>query len=183
MGSFQEFTRMVGCLVATLLVSTAFGCAHAESKQKLSWPAGWTPLSKAVCAEDWRSDDVLRYCTAQGDFDGDGVVDTAAIALNEKKTLGIVVWLSSIGNKAVWVAPNRDLPDYVKYGESLGIKILSPGNYLTVCGKHYRECQKDEPESVTINTRSILFFKEGAWGDIVYYDRNAKKLRMINHSD
>lgn len=183
MVSPQGSTRMTGHLMVAFLASIAMGCAYAEPKQDLTWPAGWTPLRKEVCAEEWRTDDVRHYCTAQGDFDGDGVMDSAAIALNEKKTLGIVVWLSSTRNKPVWVAPDRDLPDYVKHGESLGIKTLPPAKYETVCGKKYRECKTDEPDSVSLATSSILFFKEGSWGDIIFFDPKQKKLRLINHSD
>ena len=54
----------------------------------------------------------------------------------------------------------------------MGIKAVEPGTYKTVCGKGYFECDKDEPDEITLKYTGVDFFlSEGAnsyyyWNDV-----------------
>jgi hypothetical protein len=39
----------------------------------------WAVVSSVTCAEEWRADDPLRYCSAQADLDGDSIPDEAKL--------------------------------------------------------------------------------------------------------
>ena len=174
-----EARRVSRRISISLLLLSCFASADESALA----PSDWVAVTDAVCVEEWRSDDRLRYCAAEGDFDGDNMADQARLIRGSKGKIGIALWLSSSSDRKPFaIFTPRKMSRQLQGGTALGIKRLSPGTYETTCGKGYGNCSAGEPNKVVIANDAILLFKDDSWGDVVYVDAN-HEIRLFAHSD
>ena len=129
----------------------------------------------------WRKENTELYLTAKADFDGDGDNDTASLLINEKENkVGLFVTLTSHKNSPPMLLESLDDKQTIK---DIGIRVASPDNYKTACGKGYRACNNDEPSAIQINYPAIdLFQYEGA-NSFFIWDGKENTFRRIWISD
>ncbi len=71
--------------------------------------------------------------------------------------------------------PGRELP-------TEGLKLVSPGTYVTACGKGY-SCGPDEKKSVTLTNDGIEFFKQEGPSRLIYWDSRNDQISEVWLSD
>ena len=112
-------------------------------------PRGWRiPTSAEMQAEydQWRNRDKNRFLLVEGDFNGDGVRDEARLLISKKNPprLGLFAFVSQKDRSfKAFLLIEMDNQRYIK---ALGIEKVSPGEYLTACGKGITDCDPDEPD-------------------------------------
>ncbi len=65
----------------------------------------------------------------------------------------------------------------------MGIDLVRPGNYQTACGKGYWDCEKDEPELLTLAGPAIDFFKTESANSFFFFDAATHRFRRVWISD
>ena len=99
----------------------------------------------------------------EGDFNGDGIVDRAMIAI---RTTDQVRGLIAIINDHVHVI----VGDPESVGDRDGLGIALPGRWNPVCGNAHREfheCDARQPTAIDLTITGILFIRENA--TVLYY--------------
>ena len=143
----------------------------------------WAVVSSVTCAEEWRADDPLRYCSAQADLDGDSIPDEAKLITGHGGRIGVAVWLSSLkGRDPLLVFTPREIPPQLQAGTALGLRKIPSGNYETLCGKGFENCTSADSREIQIKHDALLLFKDDSWGDVVYFGGNGT-LELFAHSD
>ena len=99
----------------------------------------------------------------EGDFNGDGIVDRAMIAI---RTTDQVRGLIAIINDHVHVI----VGDPGAVGDRDGLGIAPPGRWNPVCGnalREFHECDARQPTAIDLTITGILFIRENA--TVLYY--------------
>jgi hypothetical protein len=165
-------------LAAVLFLGSGLGgCAHNGAS---GTNGRWRSATPEELQEEWRQRSDARFVFARGDFDGDGRPDEARLMLSQDgERLAIVVRLSGSDERIIY----QDAKAKEHGLAGMGIQVLPPGRYVTVCGKGYFDCPPSEPNEVVTQWDGINFFhEEGADG--VYYMREpGGEFRFIGLSD
>jgi hypothetical protein len=163
-------------------------------------PKGWIYPKDLIFLSKWRDRDPNKYLKCSGDFNGDGIVDTAMILQREKGLgMGIFVCLSNSQNaplmislyeseadKANIVPGKPDVTEKVliSYRSRYGISTAKPGVYITACGRGFYDCRKNEPEKIRLVAPAIRFFEyDAGYEEFFYWDAKAKKFINQQMSD
>jgi hypothetical protein len=163
--------------VTTVTMLTAAGL----SKVTLSPPHGWRLPGRDETAQSWRANSPSRYLFVNGDFTGDGNIDTAMILVRiDGSGLAPFVALAGSNDRRRFLQAEQSNP--ISYLSEEGVKLLKPGKYTTTCGKGYG-CNKNEKESVTISTDAIEFFKFEGPARMIYWDKSKDALSEVWLSD
>jgi len=151
------------------------------SKVTLSPPRGWRLPSRGETAQSWRANSPSRYLSVNGDFTGDGNIDTAMILVqSDGSGLAPFVALAASGHERRFLQAEETNP--ISYLPDEGMKLLRPGKYMTTCGKGYG-CSENEKESVTISTDAIEFFKYEGPARMIYWDKSKGAMSEVWLSD
>jgi hypothetical protein len=122
------------------------------------------------------------HLIVKGDFNGDGIIDTARLLFREDgSALGLFAFVSQ-KNYSFKVY----LLDEIKGADAIhdmGIKKVSPGLYKTACGKGYWSCDKDELPELSIQNDSIDYFKTESAESFFYWDVRTNAFKRIWMSD
>jgi hypothetical protein len=173
--------RNAAALVCGVLLITLASAAATHTAEALSPPAGWRLLRPDETAQSWRSDSPSRYLSVAGDFTGDGKVTTAIILIREDGS-GIAPFVALPGPDHNRRFLQGEETNPISYLHDEGIRLLKPGKYLTTCGKGYG-CSKGEPQSVTISTDAVEFFKHDGPARMIFWDKTKGTLSEVWLSD
>ncbi len=161
--------------ICILLFATAPYLVSAQS----TLPPGWRRPTTAEASGVWRRKSSTRFLIIKADFDGDGHTDVAEILTNESgQKCALFVRLSGGGNEwqSLWQGPSSALAN-------VGISILRPGKYETLCGDDPSVCDPETPKAVNLKSSAISFFFEGETSSFFYWDRKTKKFNLVPMSD
>ncbi len=160
--------------ICILLFATASYLMSAQS----TLPAGWRRPSPAEVSSAWRKKSPTKFLIVKADFDGDGHADVAEILTNESGHLcGLFVRLAG-GNEwhSLWQGPSTALAD-------LGISVVRPGKYETLCGDDPSSCNPETPKAVDLKTSAISLFFKGEASSFWYWDRKTKRFKSVPIGD
>jgi hypothetical protein len=157
------------------------GCAVTPLASESSSP--WQAVTSATCAEEWRRDDQQHYCSALLNLDGDNIPDRAHLITGAGGIVGVAVWIGAFKERdPLLIFTPRKLIRQLQSGAALGIQRLPPGTYETLCGNDLADCSNSDVQEVVIRHDAILLFKDGSWGDVVYFSDDGA-LKLFGHSD
>jgi hypothetical protein len=151
------------------------------SNETLPPPPGWRFPRPDETAQSWRSKSPSHYLSVNGDFTGDGDIDTAIILVrSDGSGLAPFVALAGSDDQRRFLQAEQTNP--ITYLSEEGVKLLKPGKYITTCGKGYG-CSENEKESMTISTDAIEFFKYEGPARMIYWDKSKGALSEVWLSD
>ena len=150
--------------------------------QKL--PEGWRDPSKDEITDDAfkeRGKDPNRYLATKADFNGDGIIDTAKMLVNDSKNkMGLFVFISKEGKFETILLDEIDGKSWV---DAMGISVANSGEYKTACGKGYWECEEGVPEVLILKHPAIDYFKFESANSFFVWDDISKSFKRIWMSD
>jgi hypothetical protein len=119
---------------------------------------------------------------ADGDFNGDGLKDTALLLINDtEKKYRLSVYLGQ--KNGYYITLKLDEDSLTANKLHLGISIMEPGNYKTACGKGYWDCAPGEPAVLTLKNPGIAFFEFESSSSVFYWDTHKREFKQIWISD
>jgi hypothetical protein len=164
------FPRALRCILIAVLFSAA---AVAQDL-----PQGWRRPTLTETKGKWRNKSRTRFLQVRGDFDGDGKTDIAELLVSSSsKQFGLFVRLSSEDNE--WQAVHKANGPL----DRLGIAIVHPKKYVTLCGSDPSVCSPDQLRSLDLTNIAINFFSYGSNNAFLYWDRKAQKFQSVPMSD
>lgn len=129
--------------------------------------------------EEWRDEDKNRFIECEADFNGDGVDEFALFVhgqLPGRKTLELlVVTFESENNLVPTMIAELDFEEL----PVLGIRVVEPGTYKTICGNGYRPCSEGEPETVELTLPAIALFRHEGSKTVFYWDAKSRSYRRF----
>jgi hypothetical protein len=161
--------------ICILLFATASNLISAQS----ILPPGWRRPSPVEVSAAWRRKSPTKFLIVKVDFDGDGHTDVAEILTNEsEKRCALFVRLSRGSGEwiTLWKGPTVAL-------RNVGIRMVRPGKYDTLCGDDPSACNPETPKSVDFEHNALSLFFEGETSSIFYWDRKTKKFDSVPISD
>jgi hypothetical protein len=116
----------------------------------------------------------IDLSTIEGDFNGDGILDRAMIAI---RTTNQVRGLVAVIDGHIHVIAG----DPGAVGDRDGLGITPPGRWNSVCGnalREFHECEASQPTTIDLMNPGILLIREGSsvlyyWGDKIPGFRSA----------
>lgn len=148
------------------------------TKQKL--PEGWRePLEDEVPDNEfmYRVKDPDRYTAARADFNGDGIIDSVQMLVNDSTgKVGIFAFMSKQGGfKTILLAEQSSL--------GMGLSVVAPGEYKTACGKGYWKCKEGEPAILALKRPAVNYFHFEGTNSFFVWDEPEKSFKRIWMSD
>ena len=145
---------------------------------------GWRLPGDAEMVNSWAKFRDLKEKPfhIRADFNGDGLLDDAYLALSTKRTgWALFVNLNSKSAKPRIVKLAEDTGRNVL--QSMGLSEVNAGKYQTACGKGYWTCKADEARELTLRFPAInLFAFEGA-SVFFWWDEKSGKFQQTWISD
>jgi hypothetical protein len=164
------FPRALNCILAAVLFSVAVVA------QEL--PKGWRRPTLTEAKGKWRNKSHARFLRVRGDFDGDGRQDVAELLVSSSAIkIGLFVRVSSQHNE--WQSVHE--PDGPL--DRLGIAIVRPKKYVTLCSSDPSVCAANDPRSLDLKSSAINLFAYGANNSFLYWDPKAEKFQSAPMSD
>jgi hypothetical protein len=182
--------RPVGPLVLLAMLvslSSIGGEACASNGGGPEPPHGWrVPLPSEAMPEgdgSWRAPRPDHALKVSADFDGDGVVDHAALLVRESdRRLGVFV---AVGRDHSWrqvdaaESSMKGVLDDPALISVIGIEVAAPGKYVTYCGRGYSDCSPSAPKDVTIKKPGLVLFKAESWSVLFYWDDESRRFTAM----
>jgi hypothetical protein len=160
------------CICTTLI---HFSVAFAQEL-----PHDWRRPSKTEVADKWRMKSPTRFVIVKGDFDGDGKADVAELLVGRSaRQCALFVWLSSERNNSPELIWQTDKGGLI----NIGIRLIHPGKYETLCSSDPTECEAQTPTNINLKNYGIEFFSHGATRSFAYWDGATKKFRWVPIGD
>lgn len=154
-------------------------------------PDGWRLPTTAEMDAPWRTDDPHRYLRADGDFDGDGVSDTAFVLIADTlgprghpSAIGVFAWLSRPGGgrslQTVHLLKHPLPVDFAQFG----VAARPAGRYVTACGAGYGDrCRPGEPAAIDLENAGIECCLFESVTGIFWWNRAAGRFDGVPISD
>ena len=143
-----------------------------------SLPDGWRTPTAAEAKGAGRNKSAARFLVVRGDFDGDGHENLAQLLLsNSGKEFGLYVRLSS--QHDTWQSIHGGRTSMA----GLGISLVRPGKRDTLCSDDPSICAPDTAKTLDLANNAIEFFSSGEASSIFYWDKTAKRFRVVPQSD
>ncbi|MDR1007221.1 MAG: hypothetical protein LBL65_01490 [Campylobacteraceae bacterium] len=159
--SFFIFTLIIACLSQ---ISFATCQRHIDHNVTIS--------------EEWRNNDINKYLSVNGDFNGDYREDTAQIKISENCEKLILIAMLNIGENKFEHYLLTDKID-INYKDVMGIKLIRAGAYQTACGKGYFDCYDNNSSTINIKYDSIELFKYEGVSSIFFWDKKPMNLNKF----
>ncbi|MDR0477538.1 MAG: hypothetical protein LBH14_06335 [Desulfobulbaceae bacterium] len=157
-------------VIVLLLLCFAITPAFAGNSSDYPGAHGWRLPAKPELDDSWRISDGERYAVVAGNFHDDGHIEKVGLLVSrDKKCLGLFLLgeNKTQNSRPIFIDCNPGAIDF------MGIKKVSPGKYMTACGKGYWECDKNESPEIEIKHDAIEYFKtEGASSYFVWNRKN-----------
>jgi hypothetical protein len=170
-------------------------CTSNGGSETIVLPDGWKKPTDKIFQAKWRSKDTHKYLAVGGDFNCDGLVDSAFIlqpitgsgigifVFTQEKTGSYEINLlyDSRTDKANIDNLTEEQKSQVqaRYRSMYGIQIANQGLYQTACGKEYYDCAKGEPKEILLKCVGIDFFLYDAGGNRFFYWDNLQKIFLF----
>ena len=114
----------------------------------------------------------------ESDFNGDNLIDNAWILFSTDETeWGVFVFLSQKSGDQMVYELTKNTVHITP--QSMGIRLLLPGEYKTVCGKGYSGCNAEDVKTINLSHPAINFFTYESASSIFYWDKHANKFNNI----
>ncbi len=156
-------------LVAIILV----GCRTTAPDLQIA--KGWRSPTKTEVAGGWEifaKPDRPAYL-AQADFNGDGILDVAYIALATRgKAWALFVNLNSTTSRPEIIKLDEDRGETPP--QTMGVSVAEPGKYKTACGKGYWKCERGEPAELELKLPGIDYGHFESADSFYWWDRSAE---------
>lgn len=112
------------------------------------FPAGWRSPTDKELQDGWREKCPNRCAWVAGDFNGDGLVEGAFLAIHDKrKVFGLLGFIYSAPSKERWfVLDELDDPSWVAI---MGVQLYPPDSYRVMCSDSDKHCGKDGKKTST----------------------------------
>ena len=131
--------------------------------------------------DKWRDEGANRYLWFKADFNGDGIEDQANVLINkDNKKVGIFAFVSQKDDKYTTFKLNEM---DIKYIEYVGLSMVSPGRYVTLCGKGGLYDCGDDPDEIVLSYNAIEFFFEGKNSRYFYWDSSKDGFKSVSITD
>jgi hypothetical protein len=162
----------LGICVSMIVITTRPGVCQD------TLPSGWRKPTLTQANEDWRKKSATRFLVVKGDFDGDGHEDLAELLVSDTgKRPGLFVSLSSQhGGWQLLHNAGGSLGD-------LGIRMVRPKKYETLCGSDPSACAPDTPKAIDLVHIAIEFFSYGRTSRFFYWDKTTQSFRNVPMGD
>lgn len=137
-----------------------------------SFPPGWRQANQSELASG-----SAQQTTLNGDFNGDGIADSAYVLKStDFSGEGLLVHLST-GTGSQWQVLERiDWgPDYPNARLAMSIDLATAGNYLTACGKGQWQCDQYETAEFGTANPGIWYFRIGGHKALFYWNAEEQK--------
>ena len=173
----NKYEKVFPRLILLLIAVTNLSCASEP-------PSGWRFPTEGDYRDDWLvyKDKLKEPFHIESDFNGDNLIDNAWILLSlDEKEWGVFVFLSQKpwGQVVYELAKNSvDISP-----QSMGISLVLPGQYKTVCGKGYSGCDADDAKIIDLQLPAINFFTYESASSIFYWDEKMTKFKNAWLSD
>lgn len=149
-------------------------------------PEGWRfPTDAELDGQSLRKDSNWKYARATGDFDGDGVDDTAYLLKSETAS-GQGLWVRLSSHRS----DDWRVLDEIHWGEqypdaslAMGIETVPPGKYESACGKGYWDCASDEPAAIDVETAALRYFMFDSASSVFHWDAETGVFKRTWTSD
>jgi hypothetical protein len=165
-----------------ILIATIIMLSSVSFAQSIELPKDWRiPNSTDVYHPDNdRSINKYQYLKVLADFNGDKIIDTAYLLINDKtKKMGLFVYISK-GTSYVLLKLYETENSYIN---NMGISLVLPGKYKTACGKGYWECAKAEPAVLDIKLPAINYFIFESANSYWYWNKSSQSFKEVTISD
>lgn len=147
-------------------------------------PEGWRlPLKIEITnnISKGHDRDPYEYTVTKADFNGDGILDTAQLLVNDKANkMGLFVFLSKdSGFKTIQLDEMNDKA----YVDGMGLLVAKPGEYKTACGKGYWECKNGVPKLLNLKRPAINYFGFGSANSFYVWFEKSNTFTRVWMSD
>ena len=153
---------------------------------EIELPNGWRfPATEELADEPLRNNSARNYAQAEADFDGNGMIDIAYLFKSARVSgEGLLVRMASPSGHNWLVLAEIDWgEEYSAVGLSMGIEVVEPGSYVTVCGKGYRECAPGELRELLLEEPGLRYFKFESASSIFHWDTESNEFKQTWVSD
>lgn len=139
-------------------------------------PEGWRTPTESELSDEWRSGK-YKQATAIGDFNGDGLIEGAFLAVSDDgKKEGLLAFVY-VNHKEKWFVLNeKDLNKTV----FMGLGVYKPGEYKVLCATD-AECEQGYKKEITIKTDAFNYYRPASASSIFVWDK--EKFQRIWESD
>ena len=151
-------------------------------------PSGWRFPCESDYSGAWKA---YQYNQSkpfhvEGDFNRDGLRDDAWILFStESRSFGLFAFVSGKDGtyKSIRLSTNHHDNGPKVVPQSMGIRLAIPKEYITACGKGYRDCEQGEPEVLRLGMPSIDYYQFEGANSIFWWDNEAKTFNRTWISD
>ena len=145
-------------------------------------PQGWREPARDEINENWRKTSAEKFLTTKGDFNGDGIADTAKLLIRKNGfSFGLFVYVSQADSTTKLYM--LDEYEYISMFHAMGITTVSTGLYTTACGKGYWTCEPNEVPQIFISHDAVNYFKTESANSFYYFDENNNAFERVWISD
>jgi hypothetical protein len=148
----------------------------AASQVQKQWPR---PSQQDLDADAWRAASPSRFAEVTADLDGDGRADHVMLGVGRTGwNEAALIQLSSVLLDQ-WQPLTSMVHDQQSSRPVMGVRVASPGTYLTACGKDERKCTPGEPREVTLMYPGIEYFRYEGGSAYVFWDKWHHQLQRV----
>ena len=148
-------------------------------------PKGFRLPTKSDVTGDWKAfiNKVPFPYICSGDFNDDKIIDTAKVLLQtDNSGWGIFIFLYNSSN-AVTVYKIKEYSMNVP-PQHIYISPTENGIYQTACGKGYRDCDPNEPQTIELKAPAIYFSPyESGGAFIIYWSKTLNKFISVSMTE
>ena len=146
------------------------------------FPPGWRSPTDEELQDSWRDNCLNRCAWIAGDFNGDGLVEGAFLAIHEKRRVfSLLAFVYSAPSKARWfVLDELGDPSWVTI---MGVQLYQPGSYRVMCSDPGKSCARDGKTSLRIEKPAISYFRSESAGSVIFWNERKKRFDRVWESD
>lgn len=193
-----EIESVIHVRNASLLAYVFLLCLGNFSLSMAEVPEGWMLPIDTLFATKWYKQDHSQYLKATGDYDGNGLVDTALIlesVSGDNFALMVFMQYGKDSSSKVVLLDAKDeareeprinnFKNHVsRYKCFYGVATVPKGTHKTACGKGYWDCAPDEMPELSLRTEAVSLFRVEAGGTRYYFwDKTKKRFQFAWMND
>ena len=164
------------CGVVAVNVLSPVSVRNNEGIPQLRPPPGWRWPASEELAGSWRDAETNRFAVASADFDGDGMIEVAALAVSSVDDQVRLMIIDHDGRGLFSITTDAPMDD-------LGVRVQDVV-LETACVKGYGSpCAPGEATQITSGTPGIQFFGSESGSSLIRWNAEAGKYVEIPLSD
>ena len=141
-------------------------------------PDKWRLPNENELSDKWRTG---KYKNAQaiGDFNGDGLIEGAFLAVSKDgKSEGLLAFIY-MNNKEKWFVLDRSEVNKTVF---MGLDLYKPGKYKVLCVTD-EECKQGYKKEITIKNDSFSYYRPESASSIFIWNNSSGSFERIWESD